>query len=137
MPDPLLRKLAKIANARRVIESQINFVDIAGLVKGILYCPVLNQNLIQHGMLSLAGAHEGKGLGNQFLANVRSVDALVHVVRCFEDENIIHVEESVDPIRDIQIIRDELILADLQSVEKRLGSISKKVSAPCRILFHD
>ena len=107
MPDPRLDKLAAIVNPERVIQTTIEFVDIAGLVEG---------------------ASKGEGLGNKFLANIRETDAIAHVVRCFEDENVIHVSSKVDPKADIEVINTELALADLDSVEKaikRLGRVAK------------
>jgi GTP-binding protein YchF len=100
VPDPRLERLAEIVKPKRVIPATVEFVDIAGLV---------------------AGASKGEGLGNQFLAAIREVDAIVHVVRCFEDEEVIHVAGSVDPIRDIEVINTELILADLESVDRALA----------------
>ncbi|MEP6572098.1 MAG: redox-regulated ATPase YchF [Gemmatimonadota bacterium] len=99
VPDPRLDALAKIVQPERVVPATVEFVDIAGLVKG---------------------ASQGEGLGNQFLANIREVDAVLHVVRCFEDNDIQHVMDSVDPVRDREVINIELGLADLASVEKRL-----------------
>lgn len=99
MPDPRLDKLAELARTRSKIGTQMEFVDIAGLVKG---------------------ASQGEGLGNQFLGHIRQVDAIVHVVRCFEDENVVHVDGSIDPERDREIINMELVLADLDTVDKRL-----------------
>lgn len=104
MPDPRLDKLAAIVNPERVIPTTMEFVDIAGLV---------------------AGASKGEGLGNQFLANIRETDAIAHVVRCFEDDNVIHVANKVDPASDIEIINTELILADLESAEKQLQRIQR------------
>ncbi|MBR2141276.1 MAG: redox-regulated ATPase YchF [Rickettsiales bacterium] len=104
--DERLEKLAEIAKSQEIIRSQIDFVDIAGLVKG---------------------ASKGEGLGNQFLANIREVDCILNVVRCFDDENITHVEGPVDPIRDIELIQTELILADIESLEKRMQNAEKKV----------
>lgn len=98
VPDERLDKLAALYNSKKVTPATIEFVDIAGLVKG---------------------ASKGEGLGNKFLSHIREVDAIVHVVRCFEDENVTHVENSVDPVRDIGIINLELILADLETVQKR------------------
>ena len=98
VPDERLDKLAKLYNSKKITPAVIEFVDIAGLVKG---------------------ASKGEGLGNKFLSHIREVDAIVHVVRCFEDENVTHVEDSVDPLRDISIINLELILADMESVQKR------------------
>ena len=105
VPDERLDVLAKIANSKEIIKTQIDFVDIAGLVKG---------------------ASKGEGLGNQFLANIREVDCILNVVRCFEDGNITHVEGNIDPIRDIELIQTELILADIESLEKRLQGLEKK-----------
>ncbi|QXD13748.1 redox-regulated ATPase YchF [Rhodocaloribacter litoris] len=99
VPDERLDRLAELAGSARVVPTTIEFVDIAGLV---------------------AGASKGEGLGNQFLAHIREVDALLHVVRCFEDENVAHVAGSIDPARDIEIIETELLLKDLESVEKRI-----------------
>ena len=98
VPDPRLRQLSDIVNPQKVIPASMEFVDIAGLV---------------------AGASKGEGLGNQFLAHIRETQAIAHVVRCFEDDNIIHVDGSVDPVRDIEVIETELALADLAAVEKR------------------
>jgi GTP-binding protein YchF len=99
MPDPRLDQLSAIVNPERVIPTTMEFVDIAGLV---------------------AGASKGEGLGNKFLANIRETDAIAHVVRCFEDENVIHVANAIDPAADIDIINLELAMADLESVEKQL-----------------
>ena len=104
VPDPRLDALAKIVNPERTVPAAVEFVDIAGLVKG---------------------ASEGAGLGNQFLANIREVDAIVHVVRCFEDPDVQHVMGEVDPVRDREIINIELGLADLASVEKRLDRTAR------------
>jgi len=104
VPDPKLQVLSDINKSKKVVPTSLSFVDIAGLVKG---------------------ASKGEGLGNQFLANIRECDAIVHVVRCFEDENIIHVDGSVDPIRDIEVISLELIFADMAQVEKRLERVKK------------
>jgi len=104
MPDPRLDALAAIVKPERVIPTSMEFVDIAGLV---------------------AGASKGEGLGNKFLANIRETDAIAHVVRCFDDENVIHVSGSVDPQRDIEVIDLELILADLESCEKQLQRVSR------------
>ncbi len=104
VPDPRLDVLAKISGSEQILPARIEFVDIAGLVKG---------------------ASQGEGLGNQFLANIREVDAIVHVVRCFENDDIIHVAGSVDPMRDIEIINMELTLADLAQAEKRLERARK------------
>ncbi|GAB4311297.1 MAG: redox-regulated ATPase YchF [Geminocystis sp.] len=99
VPDERLEVLAKLSKSQKIVPTRIEFVDIAGLVKG---------------------ASKGEGLGNQFLANIREVDAIVHVVRCFDDDDIIHVSGSVDPLRDMDVINLELSLADLSQVEKRL-----------------
>ena len=104
MPDPRLDVLADIVKPERTIPTSMEFVDIAGLV---------------------AGASKGEGLGNQFLANIRETDAIAHVVRCFEDDNVIHVANSVDPKRDIEIIDLELIMADLDSCEKQLQRVAR------------
>lgn len=106
VPDPRLSKLAEIVNPERVVPTAFQFVDIAGLVKG---------------------ASQGEGLGNQFLSHIREVDAIAHVVRCFDDENVTHVSGSVDPIQDIETINLELILADLETVEKRLQRVSRQL----------
>lgn len=104
VPDPRLDKLAEIVNPQRVLPTTIEFVDIAGLV---------------------AGASKGEGLGNQFLANIRETDAVAQVVRCFENDDIVHVSGKVSPLDDIEIINTELALADLQSVEKALQKVTK------------
>ena len=105
VPDPRLDALAALANSVNVIPTQLEFVDIAGLVRG---------------------ASKGEGLGNQFLANIREVDAIAHVLRCFEDSEITHVEGDVDPIRDAATIDTELMLADLDSLERRMAALVKK-----------
>ena len=105
VPDERLEKLAKIAGSALIIPTQIEFVDIAGLVKG---------------------ASKGEGLGNKFLSHIREVDAIVNVVRCFEDENIVHVEGKIDPIRDAELIQLELILADLEGLQKKISNLEKK-----------
>ncbi len=104
VPDERLEKLSEIVNPQKVIPTTIEFVDIAGLVKG---------------------AHKGEGLGNQFLGNIRSVNAIIHVLRCFDDPNIIHVDGSVNPVRDKEIIDTELQLKDLESVDKKLDKQRK------------
>ena len=105
VPDPRLDALAELAKSAIVIPTQLEFVDIAGLVRG---------------------AAQGEGLGNQFLANIREVDAIAHVLRCFEDGEITHVEGSVDPIRDAATIETELMLADIESLERRMAALVKK-----------
>jgi ribosome-binding ATPase len=105
VPDQRLEALASIAGSAQIIPTRLNFVDIAGLVRG---------------------ASQGEGLGNQFLANIREVDAIAHVVRCFEDSDVTHVEGRIDPIADIETIETELMLADLDSLEKRVLSLEKK-----------
>lgn len=106
--DERLEVLSKISNSKKIIYATIEFYDIAGLVKG---------------------ASKGEGLGNQFLSHIREVEAIVHVVRCFEDSNIIHVDGSVDPIRDIETINLELIFSDLEQLEKRLTRLTKQAKA--------
>jgi len=108
VPDDRLAVLQKIAKTNVVIPAAIEFVDIAGLV---------------------AGASKGEGLGNQFLANIREVDAIVHVVRCFEDADVVHTMGSVDPVRDIEVVTTELVLADLDAVQKRLDKTQKKAKS--------
>jgi hypothetical protein len=105
VPDERIEALSKIVNPERVVHSTIDFVDIAGLVKG---------------------ASKGEGLGNQFLGNIKETEVILHIVRCFEDENITHVEGSIDPIRDIEIIETELLLADIQSLENRIQRLTKQ-----------
>jgi GTP-binding protein YchF len=105
VPDPRLEKLCAIAKSERIIPTRLTFVDIAGLVRG---------------------ASKGEGLGNQFLANIREVDAIAHVVRCFEDSDITHVEGKIDPVADIETIETELMLADLDSLERRVDALEKK-----------
>mgnify|MGYP001184982301 FL=1 len=108
VPDPRLEALAKIVRPQRVVPATVEFVDIAGLV---------------------AGASKGEGLGNQFLANIRETDAIVHVVRCFEDENVVHVSGRIDPLSDIEVIDTELALADMATVEKALVRYGKVARA--------
>ena len=108
VPDSRLDELSKIINPKRVQHATVEFTDIAGLVKG---------------------AASGEGLGNKFLANIKNTQAICQVVRCFEDENVIHVDGSVDPIRDIEVINAELILADLESVERGIDKQAKLVRA--------
>ena len=105
VPDKRLDQVAQLGKSAVKIPTQLEFVDIAGLVKG---------------------ASKGEGLGNQFLANIREVDAIIHVLRCFEESNIVHVEGTVDPIRDAEVINTELMLADMESLEKRLPNLEKK-----------
>ena len=105
VPDPRLARLGEIAKSASIIETQLEFVDIAGLVRG---------------------ASKGEGLGNQFLANIREVDAIVHVLRCFEGGDVTHVEGRVDPIADAETVETELMLADLESLEKRVPNLVKK-----------
>ena len=108
VPDPRLQQLAAIVKPQKVIPAVVEFVDIAGLV---------------------AGASKGEGLGNQFLANIRETDAICHVVRCFDDANVVHVAGKVDPVSDIEVINTELALADLATVEKQLAKYSKVAKA--------
>ncbi len=105
VPDPRLDTLAKIAGSAKIIPTQLAFVDIAGLVKG---------------------ASQGEGLGNQFLGNIREVDAIVHVLRCFENDDIQHVANKVDPIADAEVVETELLLSDLESLEKRVPALAKR-----------
>jgi ribosome-binding ATPase len=105
VPDPRLEELCRIAGSKQIIPTRLTFVDIAGLVRG---------------------ASKGEGLGNQFLANIRECDAVAHVVRCFEDGDVTHVEGGVDPLRDIETIETELMLSDLESLEKRVVALEKK-----------
>jgi GTP-binding protein YchF len=106
VPDDRLDKLAAIAKSANIIPTRITFVDIAGLVQG---------------------ASKGEGLGNQFLANIREVDAIAHVLRCFEDDDVVHVDGRIDPVADAETIETELMLADIESIEKRLQNITRKV----------
>ncbi len=105
VPDPRLEEIARLAKSQKVIPTQLEFVDIAGLVKG---------------------ASRGEGLGNKFLANIREVDAVIHLVRCFDDDGVVHVAGNVDPLRDAEIIETELLVADLDSLERRVPSLVKK-----------
>ena len=107
VPDARLDSLAAIAGSAKIIETQLGFVDIAGLVRG---------------------ASQGEGLGNQFLGNIREVDAIVHVLRCFEDGDVTHVEGKIDPIADAETVETELMLADLESLEKRVPNLAKKAT---------
>jgi GTP-binding protein YchF len=108
VPDPRLEVLAKLAESEKIIPTQVTFVDIAGLIRG---------------------ASKGEGLGNQFLGHIRTVDAVAHVVRCFDDGNIIHVEGRVDPIADVETIDTELILSDLDTVSKGMVKFEKMARA--------
>ena len=108
VPDNRLNEINSIINTKKIIKTAIEFVDIAGLVQG---------------------ASKGEGLGNKFLSNIRNVDAIIHVVRCYENENVTHVEGSIDPKRDIEIIETELILKDIETVSKRLDKIKREVKA--------
>jgi GTP-binding protein YchF len=107
VPDPRLGKIAGIAKSKEIIPTRISFVDIAGLVRG---------------------ASKGEGLGNQFLANIREVDAVVHVLRCFEDDDITHVEGRIDPVADAETVETELMLADLESLERRIMQVRKRAT---------
>ena len=108
VPDKRLELLSEIANSQKVIPAQMQFVDIAGLV---------------------SGASKGEGLGNKFLSHIREVDAIIHVLRCFEDTDITHVENSINPLRDAEIIETELMLADLESLDRQIINLSKKAKA--------
>jgi GTP-binding protein YchF len=105
VPDPRLETLARLGKSAKIIPTQLEFVDIAGLVRG---------------------ASRGEGLGNQFLGHIREVDAIAHVLRCFEDANVTHVEGSIDPVRDAETVETELLLADLESLERRAAATQKK-----------
>jgi len=106
VPDERLEKLAKIAGSKQILPARLSFVDIAGLVKG---------------------ASKGEGLGNKFLANIREVDAIAYVLRCFKDNDIVHVTGKIDPIADAETVQTELMLADLESLEKRVGALEKRL----------
>src|SRR5437868_14178637 len=108
VPDPRLETLAKITGSQEIIPTRITFVDIAGLVRG---------------------ASKGEGLGNQFLATIREVDAVAHVLRCFQDDDITHVEGRIDPIGDAEVVETELMLAELDSLEKRIKPLEKKANS--------
>ena len=108
VPDPRLEELEKLVKPERVIPTTMEIVDIAGLVKG---------------------ASKGEGLGNQFLANIRETDAIIHVIRCFADDNVIHVDGSVDPVRDKEVIDIELQLKDLESIEKRIAALARVIKS--------
>src|SRR5210317_2199900 len=105
VPDPRLDKLAEIARSQKILPATVDFVDIAGLVKG---------------------ASQGEGLGNKFLTNIRETDAILQVVRCFDDGNVVHVDGSIDPIRDVEVIETELIIADFQMRENRMPRVVKQ-----------
>ncbi|MFN4283811.1 MAG: redox-regulated ATPase YchF [Alphaproteobacteria bacterium] len=105
VPDPRIDKLAAMAKSAKIIPTQLEFVDIAGLVRG---------------------ASKGEGLGNKFLSHIREVDAIIHVLRCFEDDDITHVEGRIDPVADAETVETELMLADMESLEKRVDNLSKK-----------
>src|SRR5215813_8896892 len=105
VPDKRLERIAAVAKSKEIIPTRISFVDIAGLVRG---------------------ASKGEGLGNQFLANIREVDAIVHVLRCFEDDDITHVEGRIDPVADAETVETELMLADLESLERRVVQVRKR-----------
>ncbi|AGF74764.1 translation-associated GTPase [Bartonella australis AUST/NH1] len=111
VPDPRMQKIASIACSKEIIPARINFVDIAGLVRG---------------------ASKGEGLGNKFLANIREVDAIIHVLRCFKDEDIAHVEGRIDPVSDATTVETELMLADLESLERRILQIRKRATGKDR-----
>ena len=108
VPDARLDKLAEIAGSKQIIPTRMTFVDIAGLVKG---------------------ASKGEGLGNQFLANIRETDAIIYMLRCFDDPNIVHVEGSVDPIRDSETIETELMISDMESLERQITNIQRKAKS--------
>lgn len=108
VPDSRLDKLAELVNPQKVLPTSVEILDIAGLIKG---------------------ASKGEGLGNQFLANIREVDAIIHVVRCFEDDNVVHVDGSVDPVRDKEIIDLELIFKDIETMEKRVDKLKKQAKS--------
>ena len=105
VPDERLNKLAELVNPKKIIPTTVEIVDIAGLVKG---------------------ASKGEGLGNKFLANIRETDAILHVLRCFDDENVTHVDGSVDPVRDKEIIDAELQIKDLETIEARINKVEKQ-----------
>src|SRR6202521_94741 len=105
VPDERLDVCARLAKSAKIVPTQLEFVDIAGLVRG---------------------ASKGQGLGNQFLGHLRDVDAIAHILRCFDDDNIVHVEGSIDPIRDAETVETELMLADLHSLERRLVPVNKR-----------
>jgi ribosome-binding ATPase len=104
VPEPRLEPLAKLADSKKIVPTRITFVDIAGLIRG---------------------ASRGEGLGNQFLGHIRNVDAIAHIVRCFEDDNVVHVDGSIDPVRDIETVNTELLLADLETLQKQIAKLEK------------
>ena len=108
VPDPRLNNLSKIVNPQKIVQSNIEFVDIAGLVKG---------------------ASKGEGLGNKFLSNIRETELILHIVRCFDDENITHVDGRVDPVRDIEVITTELILADIEQLTRKIERLTREARA--------
>jgi GTP-binding protein YchF len=112
LPDPRVEKLAEMVNVERVIHATVEFVDVAGLVKG---------------------ASQGEGLGNQFLGNIRDVDAILHVVRCFEDPNVVHVTDHLDPRADIEVINTELALADLQQLARKIEKLEQQVKGDVKL----
>ncbi len=116
VPDERLEKLAELSNSKKIIPAIVEFYDIAGLVKG---------------------ANKGEGLGNQFLSHIRETNAIVHIVRCFKSSEIIHIETDINPLRDLEIINTELILKDLETVEKRLGSLEKETKTGDKQKFKD
>ena len=113
VPDPRLEQLAKIVNPKEIVPTTMEFVDIAGLVRG---------------------ASKGEGLGNQFLGHIRQVDAIAHIVRCFEDDNVVHVDGAIDPLRDIEVIQTELNLADLDAIDRRIERSKKQAKSGDRKL---
>src|SRR5574337_196858 len=115
VPDERLNKLAELIHPERIVPTTIEIVDIAGLVKG---------------------ASKGEGLGNQFLGNIRNTDAIIHVLRCFDDDNVVHVDGSIDPVRDKEIIDTELQLKDLESVEKKIQRVEKSAKTGDRDQQH-
>ena len=116
VPDTRLYEISKIASSEQITPTQMEFVDIAGLVKG---------------------ASKGEGLGNQFLANIRETDAILHVLRCFDDTEITHIDEKIDPCRDIDVIETEMMLADLESLEKRIDPLTKKLEVMIKMLYNN
>src|SRR5210317_2150194 len=108
VPDPRLDKLAEMAKSQKIVYSTLDFVDIAGLVKG---------------------ASQGEGLGNKFLSNIRETEVILQIVRCFDDENIVHNEGSIDPLRDVEIIEGELVLADIEVLSNRIERLKKQAKA--------